>query len=424
MNILTIIEKKKNKQELTKEEIEYVVNGFLKEEIKDYQMSSFLMAVVLNGMTIEETFYLTDVMLKSGDVLDLSSLKGKVVDKHSTGGVGDKTTLIVAPLVASLGVNVVKMSGRGLGHTGGTIDKLEAISGFKTSISKNQMLDQVKKIGVCIASGSASLVPADKKIYALRDVTGTTSSIPLIASSIMSKKIALGANDIVIDLKVGNGALMKDIKDAKLLAHYMIEIGKRYQKNVVCVLTDMNEPLGKAIGNGLEVKESIDVLKNHGDEKLKKLVLTLAGHMVEKGLGISFDEAYQKCQTNLENQKAYQKFEELVKWQGGNIDDICISSNVISLKSPSTGFVNKIDALKLGNLAKILGAGRIKEDDNIDYGVGFVLNKKVGDYVLEGEELVKIYTGKTDLLLEDVVSCFSITNNGVEKESIIIDVIG
>ncbi len=423
MNILTVIENKKNKQELSLEEIKYVVNGFVAGQIPDYQMSAFLMAVLLNGMSIEETINLTDVMIKSGDTLDLSFLNSKIVDKHSTGGVGDKTTLIVAPIVASLGVKVFKMSGRGLGHTGGTIDKLEAIKGFKTTIDKKDLLKQIENIGICIAAQTASLAPADKKIYALRDVTGTTNSIPLIASSIMSKKIAGGADYIVLDVKVGNGALMKNEQDARLLADYILKIGKHYNKKVVCLLTNMNEPLGNSVGNGLEVLESIDLLKNKGPKDLKEIVLALASQMVHYGLDISLDEAYIKCQESLENQKALQKFEELVKWQGGDISKIAVSDKVVSLKSPKTGFITDIDTLKIGLLAKELGAGRMKENEKIDYGVGLVLNKKVGDYVTEGEELVKIYMNEKDLPLQEVVSCFTIDTDKIDKRNLIIDIL-
>lgn len=423
MNILTIIEKKKNKQELTSEEIKFVVDNFVDEKIPDYQMSAFLMAVVLNGMTDLETIYLTDAMIKSGDALDFSFLNTMIVDKHSTGGVGDKTTLIVTPLVASTGVKVAKMSGRGLGHTGGTIDKLEAIKGFETKISKEKLEKQIEEIGVCIASQTANLVPADKKIYALRDVTGTTSSIPLIASSIMSKKIAGGADTIIIDVKVGNGALMKSQDEALALAQLMIKIGKHYQKKVVCMLTNMNQPLGYAIGNGLEVKESIDLLTGNGPDDLKELVLNLASKMVQYGKNISFKEAYLECETNLKNNQAYEKFNQLVEAQNGDIKDIEIADKCISIKSPHTGFIKAIDTLKLGNLAKQLGAGRMCEGDSIDYGVGFVLNKKVGDYVLENEELLKVYINKKDLVLNDLISCFEISLNQVEINPLIIKII-
>ena len=290
MNIIDIITKKKNKEELSYDEINYAITNYLNGEVKDYQMSSLLMAIVLNGMTDEETFNLTKIMIESGDVIDLSSINGTVVDKHSTGGVGDKTTLILAPLLATLGLKVAKMSGRGLGHTGGTIDKLESIEGFKVKLDEKEFIKQVNDIGLSIISQTANLVPADKKLYALRDVTGTTESIPLIASSIMSKKIASGASHIILDVKVGNGALMKNIKDATELANEMIKIGKRYNRKVICVLTNMEEPLGNTIGNAIEVKEAIETLKGNGPEDLNNLVITLASLLIESVENKSIDE--------------------------------------------------------------------------------------------------------------------------------------
>lgn len=421
--MLNIIEKKVNKQSLTEDEIKFVLDNYLNGSIPDYQMSAFLMAILLNGMTDLETIYLTKWMINSGDTVDLSFLGKTIVDKHSTGGVGDKTTLVLAPLVASLGLPVAKMSGRGLGHTGGTIDKLESIEGFKVSISNEEFKKQMEEIGVCIASQTKNLVPADKKIYALRDVTGTTMSIPLIASSIMSKKIASGASIIVIDVKVGNGALMKDIEDARKLANLMIKIGKHYEKKVVCILTNMDEPLGYAIGNGLEVKESIDTLKNQGPKDLKRLVLSLASHMVSYGKNIPLETARKECLTSLENGKAYEKFEQLVKWQNGDLEKIKISDRIISVKSIKTGFIQKIDAYKLGNLAKKLGAGRSYEGEEIDYGVGFLLSKKVGDYVVSNEELLKVYMNEKDLSLKEILDCFTIDNTTLEDKPLILDVI-
>ena len=295
MNILDIINKKRLNSSLSKSEIEYVVRAYLDDTIKDYQMSSLLMAICINGMNQDEINYLTDAMINSGETIDLSNVGGATVDKHSTGGVGDKTTLIVAPIVASLGVKVYKMSGRGLGHTGGTIDKLESIPGFKVDLTKKQFLSQVNKINLSVVSQTANLVPADKKIYALRDVTGTVESIPLIASSIMSKKIALGASNIVIDLKVGSGALIKNLDDATKLANIMINIGKKYKRKVVCLLTNMDIPLGYNVGNSLEIKEAISVLKNEGEENLTNLCVALASHMVSLALSISFDFKLSTC---------------------------------------------------------------------------------------------------------------------------------
>lgn len=423
MNIIDIIVKKKNKEILTKEEIEYAINGYLKGEIKDYQMSSLLMAIVLNGMNFDETFYLTDVMLNSGEKIDLSSVEGQTVDKHSTGGVGDKTTLILAPLLASLGLKVAKMSGRGLGHTGGTIDKLESIKGFQTELTREEFIQEVNQIGLSLISQTGNIVPADKKIYALRDVTGTTESIPLIASSIMSKKIASGSDHIIIDLKVGNGALMKTEEDARTLASYMIEIGKKYRKKVVCVLTNMNEPLGTMIGNGLEVKESIDALQGKCSKDLKKLVITLASVALKMTEEIDEETARKKIEEKIKSNEAYHKFEEFVEYQKGDINEISISDKVLTVRSPKEGFIQSIDTFKLGEIVKNLGGGRMTKEDKIDYGVGIELNKKIGDLVFENEELLKIYHHGGNVTLEEVTSCFKIIETPVETPKIILDII-
>lgn len=423
MNIIDIIVKKKNKETLTKEEIEFVVNGYLDGTVLDYQMSSFLMAVVLNGMNFEETYCLTDCMLHSGEIIDLSEVSGNIVDKHSTGGVGDKTTLILAPLLASLDIKVAKMSGRGLGHTGGTIDKLESIQGFKTELTREEFINQVNKIGLSVISQTGNIVPADKKIYALRDVTGTTESIPLIASSIMSKKIASGSNHIIIDLKVGNGALMKMEEDARTLAQYMIEIGKKYNKKVVCVLTNMDEPLGDAIGNGLEVKESIQVLQGRGPKDLKELIVVLATTALKMNQEINDEEAKKIIEEKLNNGEAYEKFKDFVSAQKGDINNIAISDKVLMIRSPKEGFVKSIDTFKLGEIVKNLGGGRIHKEDKIDYGVGIVLNKKVGDLVFENEELLKIYHNGGNVTLDDIVSCFEIIDEPTKRKKVVIDII-
>lgn len=423
MNIIDIIENKKNNKELSYEEIKYSIDNFLNGNIKDYQMSSLLMAIVLNGMTDNETINLTKIMIDSGEIIDLSKINGIVVDKHSTGGVGDKTTLVLVPLVASLGVKVAKMSGRGLGHTGGTIDKLESIEGFKVTLTDEQFIDQVNKIGCAVISQTKNIVPADKKLYALRDVTGTTESIPLIASSIMSKKIASGADSIVIDVKVGNGALMKCEEDARKLANLMIKIGKEYNKKVVCVLSNMEEPLGKSIGNGLEVIEAIETLKGNGPADLTELVLTLGSIMVSLSLSISIEEAKEKLKENINNGKALEKFKEFIKAQNGNLENIKIEENKISIKSTKDGFIKKIDAYKLGEIARQIGAGRLNKEDEIDYGVGLVLNKKVGDLLFENEELLKIYTNKKDLEIKKITDSFLIVEEKIEKPKLIIDII-
>ena len=424
MNILDIINKKRLKQELTKEEIHYFVDEYTKGTIPDYQMSSLLMAICCNGMSFQETIFLTNSMLESGEVLDLSSIDGKKVDKHSTGGVGDKTTIILGPLVASCGVKVAKMSGRGLGHTGGTIDKLESIPGFQVSKTIQEVIEQVNQIGVCVVSQTGNLVPADKKIYALRDVTATVESLPLIASSIMSKKIASSTDFIVIDLNVGDGALIKTIEDARKLAHLMVQIGKNYHRKTVCILTNMEKPLGHAIGNALEIEESIRFLKREEHlEDLEEIIVTLASWMVHLGKDISLEEAKKEVQTNLENGKAYRKFQEFISYQGGNLEQLKVSNRIFSIKSPKTGFVSKINTLKLGELVRSIGAGRYSKEDKIDYTVGALLNKNVGDYVLEGEELVKIYLNQKDMSLREITECFTIEESLKKQIPLILEVI-
>lgn len=394
MNVVDIINKKRRNEVLEKEEIEYMINGYVKEDIPDYQMSSFLMAICLNGMNEEEIFSMTDMMINSGEKLDFSSLGEKIVDKHSTGGVGDKTTLILAPLVASCGVTVAKMSGRGLGFTGGTIDKLESIQGFKTNLSNEEFMDQVRDIRLAVISGNHNLVPADKKIYALRDVTGTVESIPLIASSIMSKKIAAGTKKIVIDVKVGNGALMKNIHDARCLAETMIAIGKRYQVEVVCVLSKMDEPLGFAIGNGLEVKETLEALNGNFSPDLYELVKTLGSHMVSLGLSIPLSEANEIMEESMKEKKGYDYFKTMVERQHGDLTQLSLSNQTLEVKSHVEGFIHHIDAYHLANISLHLGAGRESLNDTIDHGVGIWLNKKTGDFVSVGDTLLTIYFGK------------------------------
>lgn len=422
MNIIDIIDKKRKKEKLNYDEILFAVDGYINEEVKDYQMSSLLMAITLNGMDIDEIIDLTKVMIESGSTNDLSEI-GDVVDKHSTGGVGDKTTLILGPIVASLGINVAKMSGRGLGHTGGTIDKLESIKGFKTELSIDEFIKQIKDIGIAITSQTGDIAPADKKIYALRDVTATVSSIPLIASSIMSKKIASGASKIVIDVKVGNGALITNIDDAKKLAEVMIEIGKRYGRKVVCVLTNMDEPLGNAVGNALEVEESIDVLKGKGPKDLNELVVKLAAIMIGMDKNITAMEAINMVKESISSGRAYKKFEELVKKQGGDLKSLEVASKVVSIKTAKTGFITRIDTLKLGELARDLGAGRLNKEDKINHKVGFVITKKVGEYVTDNEELVKVYMDKKDININELLSCFEIGPSVENKQSLIIDII-
>ena len=381
MNIVEIINKKRLKQELTDEEIKYVIDNFLNGEIKDYQMSSLLMAILLNDMTNDEIYSLTKYMADSGEKLDLSPLGTNVVDKHSTGGVGDKTTLIISPIVASCGVKVAKMSGRGLGHTGGTIDKLESIPGFKVNLSEEEFIKEVNDIGVAITSQTENVALADKKIYALRDVTGTVESIPLIASSIMSKKIALGAKKLVLDVKVGSGALIKNLKDAKRLSRLMIDIGKHNDIEVICILTNMDIPLGNNIGNSLEVEEAIDILKNKKQGDLTDLCIELSSYMVSLGLNITYDSAKEKVLENLSNGNAYNKFIELVDHQHGNIDALPKEKNKYEIKSMTEGYLTDINAYKLGILSMSLGAGRKNKDDKLDYAAGIIVHKNINDYI-------------------------------------------
>ena len=392
MNIVEIINKKRLGKILSEEEIAYAVNGYLSGEVKDYQMSSLLMAIVLKGLTNHEIVALTTIMLNSGDKLDLSSL-GTVVDKHSTGGVGDKTTLIVAPIVASCGGRVAKMSGRGLGHTGGTIDKLESIPGFQVALDEKAFLNQVKTIGLAVVSQTNNLVPADKKIYALRDVTGTVESIPLIASSIMSKKIASGAKKLVIDVKVGKGALIKTLKDAQKLAKLMIQIGTSHGIEVVCILSNMDIPLGNNIGNALEVEEAMEVLQGKTGN-LTDLCIEIATQMVHLDLNISPREAKALVQKNIANGNAYHKFLEFISAQGGNLSKLPKSTHQYEILSKKSGFIDTIDALALGKLSMHLGAGRLNLNDKLDYGAGIILNKKVGDKVNVGDVLMTLYTSK------------------------------
>ncbi len=390
MNIVEIIDKKRIKKELSKEELSFAFNGYLNGDVKDYQMSSLLMAICINGLNKRETFDLVDIFIKSGDVLDLSSIPGIKVDKHSTGGVGDKVTLIIGPIVAACGVCVPKMSGRGLGHTGGTIDKLESIKGFNTNLTEEEFINQVKKIGIAVTGQTKNLCPMDKVIYALRDVTGTVSSIPLIATSIMSKKIAGGADKILLDVKVGDGALMKTRKDAKELADLMTEIGKFYKREVVCELTDMNTPLGDNIGNSLEVIEAMDVLKGKKGT-LRDLCIDVATKMVSMSKEISLASAKKEVLDVLEKGLAFNKFLEFIKAQGGDIDSLEVSMKNIDIKSTKNGVLNKIKALKLGELSLMLGAGRINKEDKIDHRVGIVLKKHLHDKVEIGDTLCTLY---------------------------------
>lgn len=393
MNIIDIIIKKKNKEELTEEEIQYIVNNFVSGEIKDYQMSSLLMAIVINGMTDNEVIFLTKYMMLSGNILDLSNLSN-VVDKHSTGGVGDKTTLIISPIVASLDCKVAKMSGRGLGYTGGTIDKLESIPGFNVNLTKEEFIKEIEDIGMAITSQTSDIALADKKIYALRDVTGTTESIPLIASSIMSKKIASGSKNLVLDIKVGEGALIKNIEDARHLANLMFKIGKENNMKVICLLTNMNIPLGNNIGNSLEVLEALNTLYYVPNNNLTNLCIELASYMVELGLNISYEESKQKVLEVLNNKKAYNKLLEFVKYQNGDITKLPKSSNIYEVKSEKEGYLTNLHSLEIAKLSSNLGSGRKTKEDKIDYSAGIIINKNINDKINIGDTILTLYTNK------------------------------
>ncbi len=421
MKISEIIEKKNNKEELNYKEIEYAVMNYVNKNISDKEMSDFLFAVYNKGLNYKEIYYLTDIMINSGNKIDLSQIKIPVVDKHSTGGIGDKTTLIVGPIVASLGIAVAKMSGRSLGFTGGTIDKLESIAGYNVSLSSEEFFDNVNKIGISVISQSETVALADKKIYALRDEIGAVNSIPLIASSIMSKKIASGAPNIVIDLKVGKGAFMKNIKAAVELSKIMIKLGKEYNRKVVCILTDMNYPLGTSVGNSLEVKEVIDFFNGNFDKRLRELVVNISSNMVSLGKNISFYSAKKLVIKTLNTGKARDKFYEWIKTQKGNVSSVKDEASKLIVLSEKSGYINDIDALGIGELVAALGAGRKHKEDLIDYAVGIKLNKSIGDYVMKGEILGTIFYNK---IIENVnnnfISCFKIENKRKRVKNIII----
>lgn len=404
MRMIDLIYKKQLKKELTSDEIKFVIEGYTNETIPDYQMSAMLMAIYFNDMTDKERSDLTMEVVRSGDQIDLSAIEGIKVDKHSTGGVGDTTTLVLAPLVASLGVPIAKMSGRGLGHTGGTIDKLEAIPGFNVELSQEDFIELVNKNKVAVVGQSGNLTPADKKLYALRDVTSTVESIPLIASSIMSKKIAAGANAIVLDVKTGAGAFMKTTEDAEKLAKAMVKIGNRVGRQTMAVISDMSQPLGAAIGNSLEVQEAIDTLKGNGPEDLVELCLTLGSQMAHlAGVGKDLEEARNLLKENISNGKALATFRTFVEAQGGKPDVtedpslLAQAKYQIGVTAPDSGFVSEIVANEIGIASMMLGAGRATKESKIDLAVGIILHKKVGEPVKKGETLVTIYSNQEDV---------------------------
>lgn len=428
MRAIDIIIKKRDGMHLSKEEIEFFIEGFTNGSIDNYQASALTMAIYFQGMTDEEATYLTEAILHSGDVLDLSKINGIKVDKHSTGGVGDKTSLVVGPLVASLGIKFAKMSGRGLGHTGGTLDKLEAIPGYNINIGEEEFVKQVNDIGIALVGQTGELAPADKKLYALRDVTGTVESIPLIASSIMSKKLASGADAICLDVKVGSGAFMKNIDDATKLATLMVNIGKNCGKDMTAILTNMDEPLGFAIGNSLEVIEAINTLNDNGPEDFKNLCLEVAAHLVVAGkMASSVEEAKALLQKQITNGEGLKTLAKLVKAQCGNEEYILNpdlftkAKYVFEVKSEKTGYINHIDALAIGNAAMMLGAGRSKIGDVIDHSVGIILAKKVNDKVCSGDVIAHIYANKEDVASESKIihDAYKISDNKTKSQLIL-----
>lgn len=433
MNILEIIEKKRDNKKLTKEEIEYFIKGYTDGTIADYQASALVMAIFLNGMTDEEITNLTIAMANSGEILDLSKLKKIIVDKHSTGGVGDKVSICLLPLVASLGVPVAKMSGRGLGFTGGTVDKMQSIPGYKTELDINTFVQNVEKIGISMISQTMNLAPADKKLYALRDSISCVESIPLIASSIMSKKIASGAEKIVLDVTVGRGAFMKNIEDARKLAKEMIKIGKLANRETVCILTNMNEPLGYAVGNNLEVIEAIKFLKGEMPEDLKQVVLELGAYMIKlANLGEDLEKNKEKLLENIKNGSGFNKFKEMVQNQGGDIsyldntEKFEKASIIEPITATKSGYIQEIDAENIGKVACSLGAGRIKKEDEIDHTVGIVLNKKVSDKVILGEIIGYIYSNNIEKCAnakKEIDKIIKISENKKEKENTILEII-
>ena len=433
MNILEIIEKKRDKKELNKEEIEYFVKEYTKDNITDYQAAALIMAIYINGMTKKETTDLSIAMANSGEILDLSELGKIIVDKHSTGGVGDKVSLILLPIIASLGIPVAKMSGRGLGFTGGTVDKLESIPNYKTNLSTSEFIQNIKNIGISMISQTMNLAICDKKLYALRDSISCVESIPLIASSIMSKKIASGAQKIVLDVTVGKGAFMKTKEEATKLANEMIEIGKLADRETICVLTNMEEPLGSAVGNTLEVIEAINFLKGNMPEDLKKVVLELGSYMIKLAkIEDNLEIAKQKMIENIENKKAYNKFIELIQNQGGDISYIEDTSKfrkaqyIEEVLSPKEGFIQEINAEKIGKLSCYLGAGRTKKEDQIDSSAGIVLNKKISEKVEKNEILAYVHSNnkeKLDLAKEQILEIIKISEQKVSKPQIILGVV-
>lgn len=432
MRMVDLIQKKRDGKPHTKEEIQFIIDGYTNDEIPDYQISAWSMAIYFNDMNDDERAWLTEAMVYSGETIDLSAIEGIKVDKHSTGGVGDTTTLILAPLVASIGVPVAKMSGRGLGHTGGTIDKLEAMKGFSVNISNDEFIRLVNTNKVAVMGQTDNLTPADKKLYGLRDVTGTVNSIPLIASSIMSKKLAAGADAIVLDVKTGAGAFMKELHESRELAEAMVKIGKNLQRNTTAVISDMNQPLGYMIGNSLEVKEAIDTLNGHGPADLTELCYTLGSHMaVLAGKAKTTDEARILLKEAVDSGKALEQFKLFIRSQGGDDsvvdhpENLPTASKTIPVPATSSGYVSAITADEIGTSAMMLGAGRATKDSVIDLAVGIELHKKIGDYTEEGEALVTLHVNDADFepVLRKIQEAYTISKEAVPSPELIYDVI-
>ncbi|MGO4494606.1 pyrimidine-nucleoside phosphorylase [Paenibacillus sp. 2RAB27] len=432
MRMVDLIHKKRVGEALSEQEITFIINEYTAGSIPDYQMSAFLMATFLNGMTDEETSFLTLAMAGSGEMIDLSAIAGVKVDKHSTGGVGDKVSLIVGPVVASLGIPVAKMSGRGLGHTGGTLDKLESIPGFQIELSKEAFIEAVNTNKIAIVGQSGNLAPADKKIYALRDVTATVDSIPLIASSIMSKKIASGAEAIVLDVKIGSGAFMKTVEDARVLARTMVDIGTRLNRKTIAMITDMDQPLGREIGNANEIRESIDVLRGAGDKELTEVAISVAAYMAVLGkVFTSFEEAQEAVRDIISKGKALDTFKRFIASQGGDsriVDQpelLPTAAYHIEVTAQLDGFINEIQAENIGIAAMVLGAGRAKKEDLIDYAVGLTLNKKIGDAIQIGESICTIHANRLDVAEVEVMilDAYKITSTQPAPKQLIYDVI-
>ncbi len=432
MRAVDIIIKKKDGYSLSNEEIHFMIDGYVKGLIPDYQMASLLMAICFQGTNSEEQFALTKEILYSGEVIDLSSIEGICVDKHSTGGVGDKTTLVIAPLAASCGLKMAKMSGRGLGHTGGTLDKLEAIPGYQINIDKEDFYRQVNEIGLAVVGQTANLTPADKKLYALRDVTGTIDSIGLIASSVMSKKLASGAHTIILDVKVGDGAFMKTLKEARDLAKAMVDIGKAFGRQLIAVLTNMDEPLGNMIGNSLEVIEAIETLKGRGPKDFRNLCYALTSELlVATKIVATYEEGLNLVSTKIASGEALEKFRALLKWQHADasvIDDYAVfglAKQKIAIKSQKNAYIKHLAALKIGQAAMLLGAGRENKEDLIDPLVGIELVKKAGDYVKKDDVLAYLYTnGKnTEEAITMLKEAYTFQSKKFEKPLLILDII-